>query len=55
MDSVITSSIRSAFEFNGQKCSACSRMYVPQSLWPKVKLENEVDFLSQNFVVVVSL
>ena len=33
----MASSIRSAFEYQGQKCSACSRMYVPESLWPKVK------------------
>ncbi|XP_033334861.2 delta-1-Pyrroline-5-carboxylate dehydrogenase 1 [Megalopta genalis] len=36
-ESVAYGTIRSAFEFNGQKCSACSRMYVPESLWPKVK------------------
>ena len=35
--SVINGTILSAFEFNGQKCSACSRLYVPQSMWPKVK------------------
>ena len=35
--SVVASTIRSAFEYQGQKCSACSRMYVPESLWPKVK------------------
>jgi len=29
--------IRGAFEYQGQKCSACSRMYVPESLWPKIK------------------
>ncbi|CAG2055129.1 unnamed protein product, partial [Timema podura] len=34
--SVVMATIRSAFEFCGQKCSACSRMYVPQSLWPQV-------------------
>ncbi len=28
---------RGAFEFQGQKCSAASRAYVPASLWPKVK------------------
>lgn len=37
VDSVITSTIRSSFEYSGQKCSACSRMYVPESLWPKVR------------------
>ncbi|KAJ9591164.1 hypothetical protein L9F63_002319, partial [Diploptera punctata] len=35
--SVVNGTIRSAFEYCGQKCSACSRMYVPQSLWPKIK------------------
>ena len=28
--------IRAAFEFQGQKCSAASRAYVPKSLWPAV-------------------
>uniref|UniRef100_A0A672RSD5 Multifunctional fusion protein n=1 Tax=Sinocyclocheilus grahami TaxID=75366 RepID=A0A672RSD5_SINGR len=37
--SVVTGSIRSAFEYGGQKCSACSRMYVPDSLWPQIKLQ----------------
>ena len=34
--SVINGTIRSAFEYSGQKCSAVSRMYVPESLWPQV-------------------
>jgi len=29
--------IRAAFEYQGQKCSACSRAYVPQSLWPTMR------------------
>lgn len=37
MYSVVTGTIRSAFEYGGQKCSACSRMYVPDSLWPQIK------------------
>ncbi|MBI2378516.1 MAG: L-glutamate gamma-semialdehyde dehydrogenase [Deltaproteobacteria bacterium] len=32
-----TALVRGAFEFQGQKCSAVSRAYVPKSLWPKVK------------------
>lgn len=28
---------RGAFEFQGQKCSAASRAYIPESLWPDVK------------------
>ncbi|NQW40509.1 MAG: L-glutamate gamma-semialdehyde dehydrogenase [Cryomorphaceae bacterium] len=34
---VATSMSRGAFEFQGQKCSAASRAYVPASLWPQVK------------------
>ncbi|KAG1686684.1 Delta-1-pyrroline-5-carboxylate dehydrogenase, mitochondrial [Nymphon striatum] len=37
VDSVVMGTIRSAFEYGGQKCSACSRMYVPDNLWPKIK------------------
>jgi 1-pyrroline-5-carboxylate dehydrogenase len=28
---------RGAFEYQGQKCSACSRAYVPASMWPEFK------------------
>lgn len=34
---VAAATIRSSFEYCGQKCSACSRMYVPESLWPSIK------------------
>ena len=34
---VATAIVRGAFEFQGQKCSAASRAYVPQSLWPAIK------------------
>lgn len=37
VESVVNGTIRSAFEYSGQKCSACSRMYVPDSLWPQIK------------------
>ncbi|EDV23959.1 uncharacterized protein TRIADDRAFT_26837, partial [Trichoplax adhaerens] len=37
IDSVINGTIRSAFEYGGQKCSACSRMYVPDSKWDEIK------------------
>jgi 1-pyrroline-5-carboxylate dehydrogenase len=29
--------VRGAYEYQGQKCSAASRTYVPQSLWPEVR------------------
>ena len=32
-----TALIRGAFEYQGQKCSAASRAYIPESLWPSVK------------------
>ncbi|HWS59785.1 MAG TPA: L-glutamate gamma-semialdehyde dehydrogenase, partial [Flavobacterium sp.] len=34
---VSTGIVRGAFEFQGQKCSAASRAYVPQSMWPALK------------------
>lgn len=35
--SVVAGTVRSAFEYQGQKCSACSRVYAPESLWPEIK------------------
>ena len=32
-----TALARGAFEYQGQKCSAASRAYIPKSLWPEVK------------------
>jgi 1-pyrroline-5-carboxylate dehydrogenase len=34
---VVTAITRGAFEFQGQKCSAASRAYIPKSLWSAVK------------------
>lgn len=36
-ESVANGTVRSAFEYCGQKCSACSRAYFPESLWPEIK------------------
>jgi 1-pyrroline-5-carboxylate dehydrogenase len=33
---VATALVRGAFEFQGQKCSAASRAYIPMSMWPEV-------------------
>ena len=37
LESTVTAIIRGAFEYQGQKCSATSRAYIPESLWPKIK------------------
>lgn len=34
---VATAIIRGAFEYQGQKCSAASRAYIPDNLWPEIK------------------
>ena len=36
---LITAMIRGSFEFQGQKCSAASRAYVPRSIWNTIKDE----------------
>jgi len=33
MESVVNHTIRGAFDYQGQKCSACSRMYAPSTAW----------------------
>lgn len=37
LDNVAIQTVRGAFEYQGQKCSATSRMYVPKSVWPELK------------------
>ena len=37
VDEVVTALVRGAFEYQGQKCSAASRAYIPKSLWPQIK------------------
>jgi len=41
-----TALVRGAFEFQGQKCSAASRAYIPQSLWGELKGMMEKDIKS---------
>lgn len=33
----VTALLRGSFEYQGQKCSAASRAYIPQSLWPTIR------------------
>src|SRR5919198_1880934 len=37
LDAVAVALARGAYEYQGQKCSAASRAYIPESLWPKLK------------------
>jgi 1-pyrroline-5-carboxylate dehydrogenase len=37
VDALVVAALRGAFEYQGQKCSAASRMYVPKSIWPEFK------------------
>jgi 1-pyrroline-5-carboxylate dehydrogenase len=37
VDAVVTALVRGAFEYQGQKCSAASRAFIPQSLWPAIR------------------
>ena len=62
VDALVVAAIRGAFEYQGQKCSAASRMYIPKSLWNgfkkkyaaevgKIKMGNPEDF--SNFMSAV--
>jgi 1-pyrroline-5-carboxylate dehydrogenase len=37
IDAVVTALVRGAFEYQGQKCSAASRAYVPEGLWSEIR------------------
>ena len=37
VEEVVSALVRGSFEFQGQKCSAASRAYIPESLWPATK------------------
>jgi 1-pyrroline-5-carboxylate dehydrogenase len=45
-DVVSTALVRGAFEYQGQKCSAASRAYIPASLWPAVEENMKRDLAS---------
>ena len=44
VDEVATAIVRGSFEYQGQKCSAASRVYAPKSMWPELRerLEEQV-------------
>ncbi len=37
IEALVAALVRGSFEYQGQKCSAASRAYIPDSIWPKVK------------------
>lgn len=49
---VVTAAVRGAFEYQGQKCSACSRIYVPRSVWKDMEevLRTTVETLTMGSV-----
>ncbi len=62
VDELVVASVRGAFEYQGQKCSAASRAYIPKSLWTdystkltaeleQVKIGDPADFT--NFMTAV--
>ena len=52
LDTLRTALVRGAFEYQGQKCSAASRAYLPQSLWTRLRddLVSEVDGMAMGDV-----
>lgn len=37
VEALVTGIVRGGYEYQGQKCSATSRLYLPQSMWPDVR------------------
>jgi 1-pyrroline-5-carboxylate dehydrogenase len=37
VDALVAAVVRGAYEYQGQKCSAASRAYIPDTIWPRVK------------------
>jgi 1-pyrroline-5-carboxylate dehydrogenase len=52
VDELATAIVRGSFEYQGQKCSASSRVYAPASLWPELRerLEEQVPTLAMGDV-----
>ena len=52
VDALAVAIVRGAFEYQGQKCSACSRAYVPEEMWPVLseKIEKMVSSIKVGHV-----
>ncbi len=46
VDALAAAIVRGAYEYQGQKCSAASRAYVPGALWPRVR-QRVLDMLAE--------
>jgi len=42
IDQLTVALVRGAYEYQGQKCSAASRAYIPESMWPELRKKLEV-------------
>jgi 1-pyrroline-5-carboxylate dehydrogenase len=45
-EAVAAAIVRGSFEYQGQKCSAASRLYMPSNLWPEIRERLETDVSS---------
>jgi 1-pyrroline-5-carboxylate dehydrogenase len=52
VDALATAIVRGSFEYQGQKCSASSRVYAPSNLWPKLRerLQEEISTIKMGDV-----
>jgi 1-pyrroline-5-carboxylate dehydrogenase len=52
VDAVAAAIVRGSFEYQGQKCSAASRVYIPESMWPQLRdrLADEVGSITMGDV-----
>ena len=52
VDALTAAMVRGAFEYQGQKCSAASRAYIPKSMWPRLrkKFYGELETIKQGDV-----
>jgi 1-pyrroline-5-carboxylate dehydrogenase len=52
-EAVVTALVRGAFEYQGQKCSAASRAYIPSNLWPflRERLADEVKTIKMGDII----
>jgi 1-pyrroline-5-carboxylate dehydrogenase len=46
LDALATAIVRGGYEYQGQKCSAASRVFVPKSIWPKLRARLTEDIAS---------